>query len=168
MKNLNKRLPALYKNGFTLIEISVALAIMSVLMLGAIPVYRAEQVRTKEKELRASLIQIRQALDDYKRAAEEGKIAKPAGSSGYPENLVVLARGVSKLGSPKPEWIYFLRNLPRDPFAAEELLALPAALSWDTRAYSSPPDAPVAGTDVFDVFSKSKKIGMNGVPYNKW
>jgi general secretion pathway protein G len=154
--------------GFTLIEISVALAVMSVLMLGAVPIYRAEQVRAKEKELKLALMQIRQGLDDYKRAAEEGRIAKPVGSNGYPESLDTLVRGAQKAGTPRAEWVYFLRRLPRDPFAAEELADRPAAATWDTRAYGSPPDEPAPGKDVFDVFSKSKKLGLNGVPHNKW
>jgi general secretion pathway protein G len=154
--------------GFTLIEITVALAILSVMMLGAIPMYRAEQLRAKEKELRLSLMQIRQALDDYKRAGDEGRILKPVGASGYPQSLDVLVKGAPKVGAQKPEWLYFLRHLPRDPFAEEELAAAPAVKTWDTRAYSSPPDTPAAGADVFDVFSKSKKVGLNGVPYNKW
>jgi general secretion pathway protein G len=154
--------------GFTLIEVSVALAVMSVLMLGAIPIYRAEQLRAKEKDLRLALMQIRQGLDDYKRAADEGRIAKPSGGNGYPQSLEVLVRGAQKVGTQKPEWVYFLRRLPRDPFAPEELSGLPAASTWDTRAYSTPPDAPSAGVDVFDVFSKSKKLSLNGTPYNKW
>ena len=161
--------------GFTLIEITVALAILSVMMLGAIPMYRAEQLRAKEKELRLSLMQIRQALDDYKRAGDEGRILKPVGTSGYPPSLDVLVKGALKVGAQKPEWVYFLRHLPKDPFAEAELIsspspstATPASRTWDTRAYSSPPDTPAPGADVFDVFSKSKKIGLNGVPYNKW
>ena len=154
--------------GFTLIEISVALGVMSVLMLGAIPIYRAEQVRVKERDLRLALMQIRSALDDYKRASEDGRIVKEAASSGYPPSLDSLVRGAQKMGSPRPEWIYFLRRLPRDPFATEELAPRTAAATWDTRAYTSPPDSPVPGVDVFDVFSKSKKVGLNGIPYNKW
>jgi general secretion pathway protein G len=154
--------------GFTLIEISVALAVMSVLMLGAIPIYRTEQLRLKEKELRMSLMQIRHALDDYKRASEDGRIAKLVGGSGYPQSLEVLARGARRTSAQRPEAIYFLRRIPRDPFASEELANLPAERTWDLRAYNSPPDAPASGTDVFDVFSKSKQVGLNGIPYNKW
>jgi general secretion pathway protein G len=154
--------------GFTLIEISVALAVISVLMLGAVPIYRAEQMRAKEKELKHALMQIRQGLDDYKRAAEEGRIAKTVGSNGYPESLDALVRGAQKAGAQRVEWVYFLRRLPRDPFAPDELKDLPAVATWDTRAFSSPPDNPAPGKDVFDVFSKSKKMGLNGVPYNKW
>jgi general secretion pathway protein G len=154
--------------GFTLIEITVALAVMSVLMLGVVPIYQAEQLRAKEKELRLSLIQIRLALDDYKRAADEGRIAKPAGTNGYPTSLDSLVSGAQKAGTPQKEWIYFVRRLPRDPFAAPELASLPAASTWDTRASNTPPDAPAAGVDVFDVFSKSKRIGLNEIPYNKW
>jgi general secretion pathway protein G len=154
--------------GFTMIEISVALAVMSVLMLGAIPIYRTEQLRAKEQELRLALMQIRQALDEYKRAGDDQRIVKKVGASGYPESLDALASGTPKANAQGSEWIYFLRRLPRDPFASEELAKRPASTTWDTRAYASPPDSPAPGVDVFDVFSKSKRLGLNGIPYNKW
>ena len=154
------------QQGFTLIEISVALAVLAVMLLGALPVYRNEQLRGKESELRQALTQIRRALDEYKRAGDEGRIAKPADASGYPESLDALVRGVQRIGIPRVEVMYFLRQLPRDPFAEDA--SVTAALTWQTRSYASPPDSPSPGRDVFDVFSKSTKLGTNGVPYNKW
>jgi general secretion pathway protein G len=68
--------------------------------------------------------------------------------------------------SPSKQLIYFLRQVPRDPFAAPEIQ--PAAVTWGLRSYASPPDAPMGGADVFDVYSHAKGIGMNGLPYRDW
>jgi general secretion pathway protein G len=62
--------------------------------------------------------------------------------------------------------IYFLRRLPRDPMSQDSTLA--AAETWGKRSYESPPDSPQAGDDVFDVYSRSQVVGLNGIPYDKW
>ncbi len=74
--------------------------------------------------------------------------------------------GVEDQKSPKKEKMYFLRRVPRDPFAADASLA-PAA-TWGKRAYSSPPDEPRDGEDVFDVYTLAAGKGINGRPYREW
>ena len=59
--------------------------------------------------------QIREAIDAYKKAADEGKIARQADESGYPRRLEELSAGVEDLKSPGKRKIYFLRRLPSDP-----------------------------------------------------
>ncbi|MGH8677299.1 MAG: hypothetical protein ACREUQ_02965, partial [Burkholderiales bacterium] len=94
-----------------------------------------------------------------------GRVMKKADASGYPPNLSVLVEGVEDAKQPEKRMIYFLRRLPRDPFAPE-----PASASetWGKRAYASPPTDPREGEDVFDVYSKSEGVGLNGVPYREW
>lgn len=151
--------------GFTLIEMVVVVLMVSILASAAMPLAALSKKRSQEAQLRQSLRTIRLALDDYKRAWDQGRIERKIDQSGYPPNLDVLVKGVVDVSSPKAGRIYFLRSLPRDPFADA---ALPAASTWGLRSYASPPDAPVAGGDVFDVYSLTEGVSLDGTPYRRW
>lgn len=152
--------------GFTLIELLVTLAILALLGTLVIPAAQVTIQRRNEQELRRSLNEIRQAIDAYKQAYDDGRIAKSTVGTGYPKNLELLAEGVTDLRNPKRSKIYFLRRVPRDPFSAEADAA--DAQTWGKRSYASEADQPREGEDVYDVYSQSEKIGLNGVPYRKW
>ena len=152
--------------GFTLIEMVITVAIVGILASAALPLTELSVKRAKEHQLQEALRQIRTALDDYKLAADEGRIARSDLETGYPKSLALLVDGVSDQKSPDRKKIYFLRRLPRDPFATDA--ALPAAQTWGKRAYASPPDAPREGEDVYDVYSLSSGLGINGVRYRDW
>lgn len=154
------------RSGFTFIELMVTLAIMSVLVLVAVPMVQVAVQRQKERDLRAALAQIRDALDAYKRAADQGRIAVKLGESGYPKSLEQLVDGVEDQRSPARQKMYFLRRLDPDPMTPG--LATKPADTWGLRSYASSADDPAEGEDVFDVYSKSDKLGLNGVPYRKW
>jgi general secretion pathway protein G len=152
--------------GFTLIELVITVAIVAVLASVALPLNELIVQRSKEQDLRRALREVREAIDASKQASEEGRLAKRPGDSGYPKRLGDLVAGIEDEKNPKKERIYFLRRLPRDPFAADP--ALGPAESWGKRSYLSPPDQPADGDDVFDVFSLSAAIGINGRPYREW
>lgn len=151
--------------GFTLIEMVVVVLIVSILASAAIPLAALHKKRTQEAELRQALRMLRTALDDYKRAWDQGRIDKKPEDSGYPPSLDALVKGVKDASSPKGLRIYFLRRLPRDPFADP---TLPAAQTWGLRSYASPPDAPALGADVFDVYSTSDGVALDGTRYRQW
>jgi general secretion pathway protein G len=152
--------------GFSLVELLVVVAIVSVLASIGLPLAELAQKRSKEEDLRRSLRDIRSALDDYKKAVDTGHIVRVTGASGYPPTLDILVTGVVDAQSPRGSKLYFLRNLPRDPFASDDIAN--DADTWALRSYDSPADAPKPGNDVYDVHSRSTEVGMNNVPYQKW
>ena len=152
--------------GFTLIELIIVVAIVAILASGLMPLIELAAQRSKEQDLRAALREIRTAIDAYKQAVDEGRVAKKADESGYPPSLAILASGVPNEKDPEKHNIYFLRRIPRDPFFVDSQVA--PDKTWGLRSYASPPDDPRDGKDVFDVYSASRKSGLNGVPYNKW
>ena len=153
-------------HGFTLIELLITLAILGLLASLALPVSRTIIQRNQERELRFSLHEIRAGIDSYKKASDEGRIAKSIGDRGYPPSLDAMVRGVVDTTDLKQKKIYFLRRIPRDPMNPDE--SIPAEKTWGLRASDSDADSPHDGYDVFDVYSTSPKIGLNGAPYNQW
>ena len=152
--------------GFTLIELVVAVAILGILAMGLLPLAQLASQRSKEQELRTALRDIRGGIDAYKKAGDAGRIEKKADTSGYPPELVVLVEGVKDAKSTEEKKIYFMRRIPRDPFFDDA--SVPPEKTWGLRSYASPPDEPSEGEDVFDVYSQSQKVGLNGMPYRQW
>ncbi|MBM7059193.1 type II secretion system protein [Pseudomonas sp. UL073] len=153
------------ERGFTFIEVVITMAIIALLASIAAPLTETVVRRDKEQDLKRALYQLRDAIDSYKAASEAGRIERSVSSSGYPPSLQVLVDGARDVRSVKGERIYFLRRIPRDPFADPRLEPLE---QWGLRAYSSPVDDPRPGEDVFDVYSQSEASGLNGVPYREW
>jgi general secretion pathway protein G len=152
--------------GFTLIELMATLSIMAVLAMVTVPLAQLATQRAKESELRNALMQIREAIDAYKRASDLGHIAVEVGASGYPPRLSDLVDGVVDQKSPNGRKLYFLRSLPPDPMAdsAHER----SSGGWGLRSYTSSAQDPKPGEDVYDVYTTSLGIGLNGVPYRQW
>jgi len=151
--------------GFTLIEMVVVVALVGILATAAQPIWTLAKRRGDEMQLRQGLRSLRTAIDAYKQAVDDGKVEPTADASGYPPTLSVLVDGVNDASSPKPRQIYFLRRLPRDPFADR---SLPAAETWALRSYESSAEQPTPGRDIFDVRSRSEGSGLDGTPYRDW
>jgi general secretion pathway protein G len=153
--------------GFTIIELVVTVAIVALLATAVVPSAQLLYQREREADLRTALRTLRTAIDAYKHAADTGRIKKDLDQTGYPPTLSALVDGVDDAASPKEGTkLYFLRRLPRDPFWPDP--TTPAADTWGLRAYASTPDDPQPGDDVFDVYSRSSRTGLNKVPYHDW
>ncbi len=147
-------------SGVTLIELMVTMAILAILATAIMPLTQITYKRSKEIELKRNLRIIRNALDEYKRLADEGKIPKKAFSSGYPETLEVLVTGVDLQG-PIPFKQKFLRRIPKDPMTEDG--------EWGLRSYFDEPDSDIwGGEDVYDIYSNSEEVALDGTLYKEW
>jgi len=145
------------ERGVTLMELIIVLAILSVLATAAIPAVKFEVKRSKERQLRADLWEMRRSIDMYKDVADLGGIQTKADSNNYPPDLQTLVNGVQV----KEKKMRFLRAIPVDPMTGNT--------DWGLRSNQDPPDADsFGGQDVYDVYSKSTGTALDGTKYNTW
>lgn len=163
---------AIKKNlGFSYVEMVFAVAMLALLAAVATPYLEKNIQRKKELELRQNLRQIRNAIDEYKEASDLGKIKKTIGETGYPRRLQDLVIGVENITDPQKKKLYFLRRIPADPMHPKSFQADKAINpedTWAKRSYESDAETPREGSDVYDVYSQSTEIGMNGIAYGQW
>ena len=146
--------------GFSIVELVVVCAILTILAGVAMPVVKFTRQRLKEDELRQDLREMRAAIDEYKRYADAGFIPVDFGTDGYPKDLASLVDGVDVIGQIDMK-VKFLRRIPVDPFTGEA--------QWGLHSFQDEPDASSwGGEDVYDVFSLASGTGLNGIPYSKW
>jgi len=145
------------QSGMTLVELIVTIAIMSILACGVLPISRNVIKRQREKELRADLWQMRDAIDRYKDAADKGLFQIKLDSNGYPPTLEEMVKGVDIAGKK----IKFLRRIPVDPMTH--------STDWGLRSMQDDPTSTSwGGQSVFDVYTKSKGTALDGTKYEDW
>jgi general secretion pathway protein G len=143
--------------GVTLTELIIVVTILAILATAAIPAVKFEVKRTKERELRADLWEMRRAIDMYKDVADLGGIQTKADSNNYPPDLQTLVNGVDV----KDKKMRFLRAIPVDPMTGNT--------DWGLRSNQDAPDSDsFGGQDVYDVYSKSDGTGLDGTKYKTW
>ncbi|HTA59076.1 MAG TPA: type II secretion system protein [Candidatus Baltobacteraceae bacterium] len=150
------------QSGMTLLELIIACGILLILSSMALPIARFTVIREREKELRLDLREMRQAIDKYKDLADQQKIRVELGSEGYPPDLDTLVKGVALGGSGAAgKNIRFLRRVPKDPMTGR--------VEWGMRSVQDDPDSTSwGGKNVFDVYSKSTGIALDGTKYSDW
>jgi general secretion pathway protein G len=146
--------------GFTLAELVTVAAVMAILALVTLPVAKFTAKRSKEADLRLALREMRSAVDEYKRYSDAGLIPVDLGTEGYPKKLDVLVEGVEIVGQVDKK-LKLLRRIPVDPMTGKE--------EWGLRSFQDDFDSTSwGGEDVYDVYSLSRGVGLNGVAYRKW
>jgi general secretion pathway protein G len=159
------------QKGLTLVEILVVIAIVSILASAAMPLSRMTIKRAKEIELRQSLRTIRAAIDAFNKDCEGKKLSTVEGycsadRNNYPESLELLTEPL-KLSGPAEKTKKYLRRIPRDPMMPLERPDNPN--NWGLRSYSDEPDSTFwGGDDVYDVYSKSDAVAIDGSKYSTW
>jgi general secretion pathway protein G len=165
------------QKGFTLIEMIVTFTILAILAAVAIPLAKTAVKREKEIELRRNVRTIRDAIDAYKKLADENRIEFEDKTEGYPPDLETLVKGVEVSGGAQAggtqrgrtqraqtedtKIIKFLRRIPKDPMTN--------TYDWGLRSYQDDPDSENwGGENVYDIYTKSLGIGLDGTKYKEW
>jgi general secretion pathway protein G len=151
-------------DGYSFIELLVVTTIVLILASAVQPLAKVTIQRQKESELRRALRDMRDAIDKFKDAADQGMIPTTelkAGSEGYPPTLEILVEGVSVANDASGRKLKLLRRIPIDPMTGEA--------EWGLRAYQDKPDTTSwGGQNVFDVRSLSGGTALDGSKYKDW
>src|SRR3954453_2284025 len=155
---VSRPLPAGRQRGVTLLEMIVVITILLVMMGAAVPVLKVSVRRQREVELRRDLWEMRAAIDRYKDAADKNAFQQKLGSEGYPPDMDTLVNGVEVAGGKK---LRFLRRIPVDPMTGNT--------DWGLRSMQDDPQSDSwGGQNVFDVYTKSTGVGLDGTKYKDW
>ena len=154
--------------GFTLIEMIITMAVLAALALSALPLGKMAVKRDNEVELARALRQVREAVDAWKKLADEKKIEVDEDTEGYPPTLEDLVKGVEVedkdakgQGSGRKKTVKFLRRIPKDPMTN--------STDWGLRSYQDDFDSDVWGEEnVYDVYTKSPAKALDGTYYKDW
>ncbi|WP_254064711.1 type II secretion system protein [Granulicella sp. S156] len=143
--------------GLTLMELIIVVTMLAILASAAVPVAKFQVKRTKERELRRDLWEMRDAIDKYKDVADKGLIQTKADSINYPPDLQTLVDGVDV----QTKKMRFLRKIPTDPMTGNT--------DWGLRSNQDDADSDsFGGQNVFDVHSKSTGTALDGTKYSTW
>lgn len=124
--------------GFTLIELMIVMAIISILLAIAIPIYNKSILRSRETVLRNNLFTLRTMIDEYTLDKQHAPATL--------DDLV--SEG-------------YLRQVPVDPITGSNQ-------SWKIIMEDTPAGGSNQAPGIFDVKSGSPKVSLDGTNYSDW
>jgi general secretion pathway protein G len=152
------------RRGYTFIELLVVSSIVLILASAVMPLAKVSLQRQRESELRRVLREMRTAIDRYKDASDQGLVSpldQRPGSEGYPPDLETLVEGITPANDASGTKLRFLRRIPIDPMTRTD--------EWGLRSYQDDVDVTSwGGQNVYDVYSTSRGVGLDGTPYREW
>ena len=126
------------QSGFTLIELMIVLALISILAAMGVVQYRNSVQHTQESVLRTDLFRMRDAIDQY--YADKNK---------YPASLETLVTDG------------YMRRIPEDPITH-------SADTWQTEPAEADPANPTAEPGIYNVKSGAQGTALDGSSYSDW
>ena len=132
------RVAARARRGFTLVEMLIVIAIMTILMAISVPRYQAAVLHAKESVLRDDLFQLRSLIDQYTLDKQRA-----------PQSLDDLVSAG------------YLRTLPKDPMTD-------STSSWRADSDQSLQSLDQQEPGIVDVHSGSDAVATDGTAYSTW
>lgn len=124
--------------GYTLIEIMIVMAIISIIVSIAVPIYQKSLIRAKEAVLKNNLFTLRTVIDEYTYDKQKA-----------PQSLNDLVTEG------------YLRTVPVDPMTG-------SADSWRVVMEDAMTSVNQTEPGIFDVRSGSDAKSLEGTPYSEW
>lgn len=129
---------AAHRRGFTLIELMIAMAVVSILVSVAVPIFSKALTRSRETVLKQNLFSLRTVIDEY--TYDKGKAPQTL------EDLVTAG---------------YLRKIPIDPMTGSDR-------TWKIIMEDATNAVNQSEPGIFDVRSGSDKVSLEGTPYAEW
>ncbi|HML16779.1 MAG TPA: type II secretion system protein [Bryobacteraceae bacterium] len=138
MRATERRIPSGNRRGFTLIEMMIVMAIISIMVSIAVPLYQKALTRTKESLLKNQLFTLRTVIDEYTFDKQKA-----------PQTLQDLVNEG------------YLRAVPVDPITGSDQ-------TWKIIMEDSLTSVNQTEPGIWDVRSGSDQTSLEGTPYSDW
>ncbi len=124
--------------GFTMVELMIVMAIVTILISMAVPYYQKTLIRSKESLLKNNLFTMRTVIDEF--TIDKGKA---------PQSLQDLVQEG------------YLRAVPSDPLTGQDN-------TWKIIMEDATTAVNQTQPGIFDVRSGSDKVSLEGSAYSEW